>query len=56
MCIHICVCVLQIAKKKKEDFTFDKIIGEGSYSTVSYIYITKISSKLLSQQHKLCYL
>ncbi len=21
-------------KKKKEDFTFDKIIGEGSYSTV----------------------
>ena len=22
-------------KKRREDFTFDKIIGEGSYSTVS---------------------
>lgn len=22
-------------KKKRDDFTFDKIIGEGSYSTVS---------------------
>ncbi len=25
----------QAPKKKREDFTFDKIIGEGSYSTVS---------------------
>ena len=24
-----------LPKKKKDDFTFDKIIGEGSYSTVS---------------------
>ena len=24
----------QLTKKKREDFTFDKIIGEGSYSTV----------------------
>ena len=23
-----------VQKRKKEDFTFDKIIGEGSYSTV----------------------
>ena len=26
-----------VQKRKKEDFSFDKIIGEGSYSTVSQL-------------------
>ena len=29
-----------VQKRKKEDFTFDKIIGEGSYSTVSQLTST----------------
>ena len=26
-----------VQRKKKEDFSFDKIIGEGSYSTVCFV-------------------
>ena len=34
-CINQQIQDLEGPKKKREDFSFDRIIGEGSYSTVS---------------------
>ena len=43
-----------VQRKKKEDFSFDKIIGEGSYSTVCFVSVYSIHVVMPFSTHNLC--